>query len=102
MGFLANLFGFGPKTDFKELVQRGASIIDVRTAGEFSGGHIKGSVNIPLQSIHGQLSKIKKDKPVILCCASGARSRAAAQVLKNNGFEAYNGGGWASLKSKIS
>ncbi len=101
MGFLSQLFGFGPKVDFKDLVSKGAVIIDVRTPGEFSSGHIKNSTNIPLQSIQEKLSKVKKDKPVILCCASGARSGAASRILKSNGYEAYNGGGWTSLKSKL-
>lgn len=101
MGFLAQLFGFGPKVDYKELVEKGAIIIDVRTPGEFSSGHIRNCTNIPLQLIQGKLSKIKKDKPVILCCASGARSGAASRILKSKGFEAYNGGSWSSLNSKL-
>ena len=100
---LKNIFGIGPKADLKELVKKGAQIIDVRTKGEFQGGHIRGSVNIPLQEIQGRLSKIKKDKPVITCCASGMRSASAKSILKSNGFsEVYNGGGWMSLQNKIS
>ena len=101
-GFLKNLFG-GTSVDFAELVKNGAQIIDVRTPGEFNGGHIKGAKNIPLQSLGNNLSKINKKKPVITCCASGARSAAAKNILQNSGFtEVYNGGGWHSLKSKIS
>lgn len=100
--FLKKLFGGGPAVDFKTLVQEGALIIDVRTPGEYSSGHIKGSKNIPLQSLQSQVGKIKKDKPVITCCASGMRSASAKSILKSNGFaEVYNGGGWASLQSKI-
>jgi rhodanese-related sulfurtransferase len=40
--------GMGPKTDYSELVKQGAIILDVRSKGEFVGGHIKGSINIPL------------------------------------------------------
>lgn len=99
---LKNLFGFGPKADYKELVKNGAQIIDVRTKSEFQSGHIKGSVNIPLQVLSGSLSKIKKDKPVITCCASGMRSSSAKSILKSNGYtEVYNGGGWNSLQAKI-
>ena len=58
---LKNLLGFGPKVDFAELVKQGAVIVDVRTPGEYASGHIRGSVNIPLQSLSGQLTKIKKD-----------------------------------------
>ncbi len=71
--------------------------------GTYNGGNIKGSKNIPLQSLNQNLGKINKNKPVITCCASGARSAAAKSILKNSGFtEVYNGGGWSSLKSKIS
>jgi rhodanese-related sulfurtransferase len=99
---LKKLFGIGPATDYKALLQQGAQIIDVRTTGEYQGGHIRGSVNIPLQTLHGNLKKIKKDKPVITCCASGMRSAQAKSILKSNGFtEVYNGGGWMGLQNKI-
>jgi rhodanese-related sulfurtransferase len=99
---LKSLLGIGSRVDLKELAKKGAQIIDVRTPGEFRNGHIRGSVNIPLQDLNGNLSKIKRDKPVITCCASGIRSASARRILKSNGFtEVYNGGGWASLKYKI-
>ncbi len=99
---IKNLLGLGPKVEMKELMERGAMIIDVRTTGEFKSGHIKGAVNIPLQSLQNNLSKIKKDKPVITCCASGMRSASAKGILKSNGYDAYNGGSWTGLKNKIS
>ena len=100
--FIKTIFGLGPKTDFAGLVKAGALIIDVRTKGEYQGGHIKGSVNIPLDTLRNNLSKYKKDKPVITCCASGMRSASAKSILKSEGFsEVYNGGGWVSLQNKI-
>ena len=93
---------FGPGTDFKALQQQGAVIIDVRTAGEFNGGHIKGAINIPVDSIRSKINDIKKKgKPVITCCASGMRSGSATSMLKQAGVEAYNGGSWISLQNKI-
>ena len=101
MGFLQNLLGLGPKVDYKELVANGAQLIDVRTKAEFQGGHIKGSINIPLQSLSSGLSKLKKDKVVITCCASGMRSASAKSILKANGFTVvHNGGRWMSLDRK--
>jgi len=102
INFLKNMLGFGPAVNYRELVQNGAIIIDVRTKGEFQGGHIKSSVNVPLANLNGHLSKLKKNKPVITCCASGSRSASAKSILKSNGFEeVYNGGSWISLQSKI-
>ena len=99
---LKNLFGFGHKTDFAELMQKGATIIDVRTKGEYQGGHIKGSINIPLDTLNNNVSRLKKDKPIITCCASGMRSASAKGILRSKGFEdVHNGGGWMSLQNKI-
>lgn len=99
---LKSIFGVRPKTDYGTLIKEGAQIIDVRSKSEYQGGHIPGSVNIPLQSLQANLGKIKKDKPVITCCASGMRSASAKSILKANGFqEVYNGGGWMSLLQKM-
>ncbi|TND10584.1 MAG: Rhodanese-like protein [Bacteroidetes bacterium] len=103
ISFIRKALGLGPKVNYAELVANGAIILDVRTKGEYQGGHIKGSVNIPLNDLNRSLSKLKKDKPVITCCASGMRSASAKSILKSNGFsEVYNGGGWMSLENKIS
>ena len=86
----------------KDFQSRGAIVIDVRTPAEYSQGAITGSKNIPLQSINSKISEIKKlNKPVIACCASGMRSGSAASMLKAQGIEAINGGGWASLNKKL-
>lgn len=99
---IRSLFQSGNETNYAELMRNGAQIIDVRTPGEFAGGHIKGSVNIPLDTLQRQLSKIKKNKPVITCCASGMRSGSAKTMLQSSGFsEVYNGGGWMSLEQKL-
>ena len=56
---IKKLLGFGPAVNYKELIDNGAQIIDVRTKGEYQGGHIRGSVNIPLNTLQQSLSKIK-------------------------------------------
>lgn len=102
MGLL-DLLGFGGKSDtLKEFIEKGAVIVDVRTVGEYRNGHIKGSKNIPLDTLSSQIHEIKKlQKPVIACCASGMRSAQATAMLKKQGIEAMNGGGWSSLENKL-
>ena len=88
-------FKFGPKVDLSEKIREGAIIVDVRSPGEYAGGHVKGSKNIPLDKIDGKIKTIKNwNKPVITCCASGMRSGSAMRILKGNGIEAYNAGPW--------
>ncbi|MBK8582324.1 MAG: rhodanese-like domain-containing protein [Flavobacteriales bacterium] len=94
---LRSLFGMGPKVDLKELRKNGATLLDVRTTGEFAGGHVKGAINIPLDKLQQQLKKLPKDKVVIACCLSGGRSGQAVSILKAEGYDAHNGGGWSSL-----
>ncbi|MEY2829081.1 MAG: hypothetical protein RIQ33_939 [Bacteroidota bacterium] len=95
--FLKNLLG--TKINLDEVFEQGAIIIDVRTKGEFESGHIKGSINIPLNVLSSQISKLKKEVAIITCCASGMRSASAKSILKSNGFnQVYNGGSWMSLK----
>jgi phage shock protein E len=97
---LRNLFG-APAADLVAMIKDGAQVIDVRSRGEFVSGHLKGSVNIPLQELPNQLKKIKKETPVIVCCASGVRSNSAKNLLKSEGFIVYNGGSWSRLEQMI-
>lgn len=99
---LKKLFGAGTKTDYKILLKNGAQIVDVRSKEEYQSGHIPGSMNMPLTNLSNQMNKLKKDKAVITCCASGMRSAAAKNILKSRGFtEVYNGGGWMKLQTKL-
>ncbi len=99
---LKNALGLGPNTNYQELIKNGAQIIDVRSRGEYASGHIAKSINIPLNELSTQVSNIKKNVPIITCCASGMRSAAAKATLKSLGFpDVYNGGGWMSLNGKL-
>lgn len=100
---LKKLFGLGPSVNYTELVKNGATILDVRSKSEYAGGHIKGSVNISVDTLRNNLEKLKdKNKPIITCCASGMRSASAKSILAANGYtQVYNGGGWYSLQTKI-
>lgn len=90
---------FGMETvDISQVIKDGAVILDVRSKGEYAGGHVKGSVNIPVNVLQGQLLKLDKNKPIITCCASGMRSATAKSILQSNGFtQVYNGGSWTNV-----
>jgi len=90
------------QVDYKELVQNGAVIIDVRSPQEYQSGHLQKSINIPLDQIQKRIAEIKKmNKPVITVCKSGARSAMAKTWLANASITVYNGGSWNSLSGKI-
>lgn len=100
---IKNLLGLGPKVDYSALLKQGAIIVDVRSNREYAGGHIKGSINIPVEVLSKNLTKLKeKNKAIITCCASGMRSASAKSILESNGYtQVYNGGSWSSLQSKL-
>ncbi|MCX6312858.1 MAG: rhodanese-like domain-containing protein [Bacteroidetes bacterium] len=80
---------------------RNTVVVDVRTRAEYSGGHVVGSVNIPLQEIQQRLEEIKQMEHVILCCASGGRSGQATQFLQQHGVNCENGGSWMDVNSQF-
>jgi len=78
------------------------TIIDVRTPAEFMGGHVPGSINIPLQDIPMRLEEIKTFRqPIMLCCASGNRSGQATAFLKKYGVQCENGGSWMEVNNAV-
>jgi len=102
MNLLKMLFGGGTTVDLKSIIDEGAFLVDVRTPGEFVSGHVKGSVNIPLDKIQHQLGKFKNKKNIIVFCRSGARSSQAKSILQQNGFtNVINGGTWTSVNQYV-
>lgn len=100
--FLKKLFGAGEKTDFQALLAAGAIVLDVRTPEEYRMGHIKQSINIPLQNLSHKIGDLaKKKKAIITVCRSGSRSAMAKNMLRQAGIEAYNGGAWTSFQQYI-
>jgi phage shock protein E len=79
-------------------IKAGAKVVDVRSPEEFRDGAYTGAVNIPLSDLGRRLAEIPKDKPVVLYCASGARSGMAARVLKQAGYaDVVNAGGLGDM-----
>jgi phage shock protein E len=102
LNLLKNMFSSAREVNYAELVKNGAMIVDVRTPGEFKSGHIKGSINIPLDDIRNKTKELKeKNKVIITCCRSGNRSGMAKSMLQSAGIECYNGGPWNVLYNNI-
>lgn len=92
-----NLFGKNNQA-LQDALDKGGTVIDVRTRAEFAGGSRPKSINIPLDQIGGEMEKIKKMKgPIITCCASGMRSATASSMLRKQGVDAVNGGRYDSF-----
>jgi phage shock protein E len=84
-----------PGNTVKEKILAGARVVDVRTPAEFADGSYPGSVNIPISVLAARMSELEpKDAPIVLYCASGARSGQGARMLKQAGFtDVINAGG---------
>ncbi len=76
-----------PVSAVRALVEEKAFIVDVREAGEYAAGHLKGAVNIPLSELRDRMGEIPRDIPVYLHCRSSQRSYNAVMALINSGYE---------------
>ncbi|WP_421896507.1 rhodanese-like domain-containing protein [Marinoscillum sp.] len=84
--------------NISQLMAQGATVIDVRTPGEFQGGNVVGSINIPLNEIPQRIEEIKEIKgTILLCCASGNRSGQAQNYLSHQGVDCENAGSWLEV-----
>ena len=73
------------------LVADGAVLLDVRSAGEFSGGHIEGAKNIAVQELAGRLGELPElGRAIVVYCHSGGRSARAASILRAKGYSAVH------------
>jgi phage shock protein E len=79
-----------------------AILVDVRTPEEFASGTVNGAINIPVDELESQLTKLNKDAEIVVFCRSGSRSARAAAILEKNGFKhVFNGGTWQQVNSKV-
>jgi phage shock protein E len=90
---------FGGNEKIRQALRQGGVIIDLRTAPEFDQGHIPGAHNIPVDRIRANLDRIRNmNKPVILCCMTGAHCWEAMDILKQAGIgRVVVGGTWESV-----
>ena len=71
-----------------ELVRGGATLLDVRENQEWKAGHAPTAIHVSLRDIDAAPRRLRKDRPVVVVCASGMRSRTAAKHLRSLGFDA--------------
>ena len=77
------------------------TLLDTRTVGEYSSGHIEGFANIPVDELRERIGEIEAGKPVYVICQSGLRSYIATRILEGYGFEAYNFAGGFRFYSAV-
>ena len=83
----------------KRLLMQGARLVDVRSEHEFNAGALQGALNHPLQWLSAGLHLDDKDTPIVVYCATGARSQAAKQMLQMAGFkEVHDLGGFQNIQ----
>ena len=71
------------------MVEKGYTIIDVRTPEEYAEGHIQGALNINVKSetFVTEIENLSKSDTLLVYCRSGRRSLYAAQVMVSIGFQ---------------
>lgn len=75
----------------KALVTQGALLLDVRTPAEFSGGHISGAKNIPVQELPNRMSELPPtSQQIVVYCRSGGRSASASSLLRQAGYTVHD------------
>lgn len=98
MSIFSQFFGGGTSVDLKSIITEGAFLVDVRTPIEFADGHVKGSVNIPLDNLTKEIAQFSNKKNIIVFCRSGNRSGMAKSLLEQQGFKnVFNGGTWQNV-----
>lgn len=102
MNILKQFFGNTETPELQLIIDEGAFLVDVRTPEEFAAGHVKGSVNIPLDTIGSKITAFKSKKNIVVFCRSGARSGQAKAILQQNGItDVVNGGAWDHVRQFV-
>jgi phage shock protein E len=81
-----------------KMIREGAQVVDVRTPAEYASGSYPKAKNIPLDRLPARMGELRKDRGVVVFCASGSRSAQAARLLKRSGFpDAVSAGGLSDM-----
>jgi phage shock protein E len=89
----------------REWLKKGATVIDVRSEGEFQEKHLPGTINIPLDRLGDEIARVapNKEQPLLLHCLSGSRSAAGEATLKKMGYRnVFNLGSYGRAEKILS
>ncbi len=87
--------GLLSREEARLLLDQGGTVVDVRSVEEYDLGHVPDSIHLPLHLVpHLAAERLPRDRPLLLCCASGARSQMAVLHLRRMGLDAHNLGPW--------
>jgi phage shock protein E len=95
------LFKSNKKDKIAQYLKEDATLLDVRSVGEYNSSNIPDSINIPIQTLGNHIAKLDKNKPVIAYCAYGGRSTMAAVKLRGMGFKVVDAGGIDSVRKSM-
>lgn len=104
MGWFTRTLSSPPSAAAPSLDSAAERLIDVRSAGEYAGGHIDGALNLPLDRLAQDVARTVPDRgtPLLLYCQSGMRSGMACQALQQMGYtQVRNGGGVGGLSLQL-
>jgi len=76
------------RAEARQMLEKGAQLVDVRVDHEWETGHLPGAVHIPLAELPARVGEVDKDRPVILYCRGGNRSTMATVALTEVGYDA--------------
>ena len=88
----------GNTKNYKELLNQGAIIIDVRSESEYKSGCRKNSINVPLKDLTYRINEFDKKDNIVTVCAAGIRAESAKKIFESKGYNVANGGRWTNLK----
>jgi len=102
-----DISGFSPligAAELKTYLEQGRPglVLDVRNVGEYAQGHVKGSLNIPVDELRFRLDELPRDRPLWVHCKVGFRGHLAVRILKEQGFsQVWNvTGGYTSMQAE--
>ena len=100
--FIKNMFASPVDEQLSGVIKNGAKLLDVRSPQEYAEGHVKGSINIPVDRLANHINDLKKTDTFVVFCRSGNRSGMAKAILTAKGFHnVFDGKTWNNVNNIV-